>query len=82
MFVRQPCMLLVPYAYAPFEPSLDSLRVTGWERYAPMARASSAARETRGAGRASASPAASRVSTRARARGGFRTWARAWSYAG
>ena len=38
MFVRHPCIAVVPYAKRASAPSVESLRVTGWLRYAPIAR--------------------------------------------
>ena len=43
MFVRHPCIAVVPYAKRASAPSVESLRVTGWLRYAPIARDASRA---------------------------------------
>ncbi len=36
MFVRHPCIAVVPYAYASDAPSDESFVVTGCDKYAPM----------------------------------------------
>jgi|TARA_B100000683_G_scaffold58318_1_gene56192 hypothetical protein len=45
MFVRHPCIAVVPYANDSLAPSLERFSVTGALRYAPIVA------ETRGAGR-------------------------------
>ena len=54
MFVRHPCIAVVPYAKRSSAPSVESLRVTGWLRYAPIARA--ARRRARGRDLTAAGP--------------------------
>ena len=49
MFVRHPCIAVVPYAKRASAPSVESLRVTGWLRYAPIARDASKRAVVRGA---------------------------------